>query len=91
MVITLFFTGRIEVVTIKKRISFDSLEEVYQYYNNQVLKIVNIKQLLFYSDICKVQPDWIGKSIYDGRLIAYYGKERTKECWERWKRYDTDP
>ncbi|MCM1399919.1 MAG: hypothetical protein NC225_10625 [Clostridium sp.] len=79
------------MVTIKKRISFDSLEEVYQYYNNQVLKIVNIKQLLFYSDICKVQPDWIGKSIYDGRLIAYYGKERTKECWERWKRYDTDP
>lgn len=35
-----------------------------------------------------VQPDWIGKSAYDGKLIAYYGKERTKECWERWKRYD---
>lgn len=90
MVITLFFTIKIEVGNIKEKISFDSLDEVYQYYNNEVLKIANIKQLLFYSDICKVQPDWIGKSVYDGKLIAYYGKERTKECWERWKRYDTD-
>ena len=87
-VISLFFT--IEVINIKQRTVFDSLNEVYQYYNDEVLKIVNIKQLLFYSDICGVQPDWIGKSVYDGKLIAYYGKERTKECWERWKRYDTE-
>ena len=32
----------------------------------------------------------IGKSAFDGKLIAYYGKERTKECWERWKRCDTE-
>lgn len=77
------------MIKIKKGISFDSLDEVYQHYNNNVLKIVNIKQIIFYSDICRIQPDWIGKSIYDGKLIAYYGKERTKECWERWRRYDT--
>lgn len=76
---------------IKQGMIFDSLDEVYQHYNNEILKIVNIKQLLFYSDICGVQTDWIGKSVYDGKLIAYYGKERTKECWERWKRYDTQP
>lgn len=86
--IALFFT--IEVIEIKQGMIFDSLDEVYQYYNNDVLKIVNIKQIIFYSDIYKIQPDWIGKSIYDGKLIAYYGKERTKECWERWKRYDTN-
>lgn len=73
---------------IKEGTCFDSLEEVYEYYNDEVLKIVNIKQLLFYSDVCGVQPDWIGKSIYDGKLIAYYGKNRTKSCWERWKRFD---
>ena len=67
------------MIYIKQGIIFDSLDEVYQYYNNEVLKIVNIKQLLFYSDICGVQPDWIGKSVYDGILIAYFGKERTKE------------
>lgn len=76
------------MIKIKQEISFDSLDEVYQHYNNEVLKIVNIKQLLFYSDICGILPDWIGKSIYDGKSIAYYGKERTKNCWERWKRYD---
>ena len=74
---------RFEVIDIKQGTVFESLNEVYQYYDDQVLKIVNIKQLLFYSDICGVQPDWIGKSAYDGKLIAYYGKERTKECWER--------
>lgn len=79
---------RIEVVDIKQGMIFDSLDDVYQHYNNEVLKIVNIKQLLFYSDICMVQPDWIGKSTFDGKLIAYYGKEKTKDCWERWKRYD---
>ena len=80
---------RFEVINIKTGITFESLDEVYQYYNDNVLKIVNIKQLLFYSDIMGVQPDWIGKSAYNEKLIAYYGKERTKECWERWKRYDT--
>ncbi len=83
-----FFT--IEVINIKQGVTFDSLNEVYQYYNDQVLKIVNIKQLLFYADVCGIQPDWIGKSAYDGKLVAYYGKERTKECWERWKRFDTE-
>ena len=78
------------MIYIKQGTVFESLNEVYQYYNDQVLKIVNIKQLLFYSDVCGVQPDWIGKSAYDGKLIAYYGKERTKECWERWKRHDTE-
>lgn len=77
------------MIEIKQGIIFDSLDEVYEHYNNDVLKLVNIKQLLFYSDICGIQPDWIGKSVYDGKLIAYYGKERTKKCWERWKRYDT--
>jgi len=81
--------NRSEVINIKQGTVFDSLDEVYQYYNDNVLKIVNIKQLLFYSDICGVQPDWIGQSAYDKRLIAYYGKDRTKECWERWKQYDT--
>lgn len=85
---TPFFT--IEVINIKQGVTFDSLNEVYQYYNDQVLKIVNIKQVLFYADVCSVQPDWIGKSAYDGKLVAYYGKERTKECWERWKRFDTE-
>lgn len=79
-----------EVINIKQGVTFDSLNEVYQYYDDQVLKIVNIKQLLFYADVCGIQPDWIGKSAYDGKLVAYYGKERTKECWERWKRFDTE-
>jgi hypothetical protein len=83
-----YITG-FEVNNIRLGNIFDSLDEVYQYYKNDVLKIVNIKQLLFYASICRVQPDWIDKSIYNGRLIAYYGRERTKDCWERWKRYDT--
>ena len=79
---------KLEVIDIKDGVTFDSLEEVYKYYNDNVLKIVNIKQILFYCHNCNIQPDWIGKSVYDGKMIAYYGKERTKECWERWKRYE---
>ena len=74
------------MLKIRNGIAFDTLNEVYDYYNGEVLKIVNIKQLLFYCDICGVQPDWIGKSVYNDKLIAYYGKERTKECWEKWLR-----
>lgn len=77
------------MISIKQGIIFESLNEVYQYYED-VIKIVNIKQLGFYCDVCQVQPDWLGRSIYDGKLIGYYGKERTKECWERWKRHDTE-
>lgn len=76
-------------MNIKQGIVFDSLNEVYQYYDNNVVKILNIKQIIFYGDSMGIQPDWIGKLIYDGKLIAYYGKEKTKEAWERWKRYDT--
>ena len=75
-------------ISIKQGIIFESLDEVYDYYD-EVVKIVNIKQFLFYCSICRVQPDWIDKSIYDGRIVAYYGRERTKECWERWKNYET--
>ena len=84
------FLRLIEVINIKQGVTFDSFNEAYQCYDDQVLKIVNIKQLLFYADVCGIQPDWIGKSAYDGKLVAYYGKERTKECWERWKRFDTE-
>lgn len=80
---------RLEVIRIKQGIVFDSLDEVYQYYNDAVLKIVNIKQIIFYGNVMGIQPDWIGQSEYDKKLIAYYGKDRTKECWERWKRHDT--
>ena len=82
-----FFT--IEVINIKQGVVFDSLDEVYKYYDD-VIKIVNLKQLLFYSDICRVQPDWLGRSIYDGRAIGYYGRERTKDCWQRWRRYEAE-
>lgn len=89
LTLALFFTIlEFEVIDIREEVVFDSLDEVYDYYNDNVLKIVNIKQLLFYCDICRVQPDWIGKSVYDGKIVAYYGKDRTKECWERWKRYE---
>ena len=64
------------------------MDEVYQYYDD-VLKIVNIAQILFYATH-NLQPDWIDKSIYDGKLVAYYGRERTSECWELWKHRDTD-
>lgn len=77
------------MIYIRNGVIFDSLDEVYRYYDNNVLKIVNIRQVLFYCHICNVQPDWIGESAYDGKLIAYYGKERTKDCWERWKRHDS--
>ena len=70
---------------ITKTTNFSSLNDVYEFYKNKVIKIVNIKQILFYADKCNVQPDWIGSSQYNGNLIAYYGEKRTKECWERWR------
>lgn len=71
---------------IRNAVAFDTLNEVYNYYNDNVVKILNIQQIKFYGNICAVQPDWIGESPYDGKLIAYYGRERTKECWEKWLR-----
>lgn len=70
---------------IKRGVTFDTLNEVYDYYSDNVIRIINIKQLLFYCT-CGVQPDWIDKSPYDNKLVAYYGKERTKEVWDRWLR-----
>lgn len=72
---------------IKDGIIFESLEDVYEYYHD-VVKIVNLKQYLFYASNCGIQADWVCKSPYDGRLVAYYGKERTNDCWERWKHYE---
>lgn len=86
--VPIFYARRIEVSVMKYGVIFDSLNEVYEYYNGNVVKIVNLAQLLFYSDICGIQPDWLGKSAYDGKLIGYYGKERTSDCWNRWKRYE---
>lgn len=65
--------------------NFNSLDEVYAYYDDKVVKIVNINQILFYADICNLQPDWIGKSIFDNKIIAYYGIERSKKAYEYWK------
>lgn len=81
---------RLEVcyINAKQGVTFETLNEVYDYYNDDILKIVNLKQLLFYAHNCGVQPDWIGKSTYNDKLIAYYAKDRTKDCWERWKRYE---
>ena len=66
------------------------MDEVYQYYDNEVVKIVNLKQFLFYCSVYHIQPDWIDKSVYDDKVVAYYGKARTKECWEAWKRRNPD-
>lgn len=66
------------------------MDEVYEYYDNEVVKIVNLKQFLFYCSVYHIQPDWIDKSVYDDKVVAYYGKARTKECWEAWKRRNPD-
>ena len=66
--------------------SFEDVKEVYG--EDNLIKLCNIKQIVQYAKM-KCQPVWIDEG-YDGKLIAYYGKERTKECWERWKRYDTE-
>lgn len=68
---------------------FRSLEEVYECYGKEnILKIVNIRQILFYAK-CKCQPKWIDESEYDNKLVAYYFKPETDICWKRWKEYDT--
>ena len=64
---------------------FESLDEVYDYYNGDIVKIVNLQQFLFYAGACGIQADWVDRSPYDGKLIAYYGRIRTKDCSEKWK------
>ena len=44
-----------------------------------------LKQVIFYG-MNAVQPDWIDRSPYNNKLVAYYGKERTKEVWNKWLR-----
>ena len=61
---------------------------MYDHYKDKVVKIVNIKQFRFYADICNLQPDWTASSPLDGRIVWYYGRERTTPAWERWKRYE---
>lgn len=65
--------------------NFKSLGDVYEYYDQRVVKLVNIKQILFYADSCNLQPDWISKSVFDNKLIAYYGMDRSKDAYEYWK------
>ena len=64
---------------------FKRLDDVWDYYNREVIKLVNIEQILYYCSECRCQPDWIDKSVQDGRLIAYYGKCRTYDAWARWR------
>lgn len=80
-----FFTIQKEVLKIRESIAFDTLNEVYEYYDNNVVSLVNLKQIGFYG-LNAVQPDWVEPSPYNKKLVAYYGQERTKEVWERWKR-----
>ena len=36
---------------------FESLDEVYDYYNGDIVKIVNLQQFLFYAGACGIQAD----------------------------------
>lgn len=68
---------------------FKSLDELYLFAkqnNEQIVKIVNLRQIGFYSTVAKCIPDWIGESVYDKRLVAYYYKPNTTYAWNRWKR-----
>ena len=41
---------------------FESLDEVYDYYNGDIVKIVNLQQFLFYAGACGIQADWVDRS-----------------------------
>ena len=73
---------------IKQGVIFENLDEVYDHYNGEVIKIVNIKQFRFYANICGLQPDWTASSPLDGRIVWYFGRSRTTSAWERWRRYE---
>lgn len=64
-------------------LKYNCLEEVKNVYGeNNLVKLVNLKQILVY--IKTIQPVFIDEG-YDHKLICYFVKSETKECWEKWK------
>lgn len=59
-----------------------SLEDVKRVYGEgNLIKIVNIKQIVMYTHYC--QPVWIDEG-YEGKLVCYYLRNETDEAWRRW-------
>ena len=64
-----------------------SLEEAKRKYGeNELVCIVNIKQILAYVKN-QVQPVYVDEG-YKGKLVCYFTKESTKEVFEKWKNYE---
>ena len=63
------------------------------YYLNEVNRICNIKQQIFYMD-SGVFPIDIYPSYYDKNdrkiIVMIFEKEKTKELYQKWKSYDVD-
>lgn len=69
---------------MEKYIKFASLDDVYKYYDNQIVKLLNMEQVKFYIKN-DVRPDYVEVSPYDGSIVFYFGKRNTTDVWERWK------
>ena len=63
------------------------------YYLNEVNRICNIKQQIFYMDSgvfpIDIYPSYDNKN--DRKIIVMiFEKEKTKELYQKWKSYDVD-
>lgn len=67
-----------------KYIKFNSLDAVYEYYDNQIVKILNMEQVKYYIKH-DVRPDYMEVSPYDSSIVFYFGKRNTTDVWEHWK------
>lgn len=60
----------------------ESLDDAKRIYGeNNLIKIVNIKQIVMYTHYC--QPVFIDEG-YSGKLVCWYFKNETDEAWRRW-------
>lgn len=78
----------LEDSVVDVNIRFKTESELYSYSastNQEVIKIVNIPQIMFYAEL-GVQPDLIMPSVFNGRLVAYYLSKRTGYVWYKWRR-----
>lgn len=65
------------------KIKFKTLKDVKEVYGeDNLVKIVNIKQILFYAKN-GLQPVFIEEG-YKGKLVAYFHKPSTMMLWKYW-------
>lgn len=65
---------------------FENLNEVYECYGEEnVIPVTNIKQIIYYTSVFHLQPEYIDESVRNkGQICCYFHKGKSKKPYMEW-------